>query len=273
MENSNLPYFDENTYVEFPPVDRANEYGIVAAEGNLSPGMLLSAYRQGIFPWYDEDNPILWWSPDPRFVLFPSELHISKSMRKILRRGDFTVTVDTDFPSVIRNCAEIPRRHESGTWILEEMQEGYNRLHSLGYAHSVEVWKDTAETDTSESGEGEKELAGGLYGVSLGSMFFGESMFSRFANASKTGFILFATALYERGFTCIDCQVYTEHLSGLGARDIPRDEYMNTLSRALTERTLRGSWNTRFDLEELRRRRFENTSENKSGNKSGSKVR
>lgn len=253
MENSNLPYFDENTYVQFPPVDRANEYGIVAAEGNLSPGMLLSAYRQGIFPWYDEDNPILWWSPDPRFVLFPPELHISKSMRKILRRGDFSVTVDTNFPSVIRNCAEIHRRHESGTWILEEMQEGYNRLHSLGYAHSVEVWRYNTE-----SGEGEKELAGGLYGVSLGSMFFGESMFSRLANASKTGFILFAAALYEHGFTCIDCQVYTEHLSGLGAREIPRNEYMNILSCALTEKTVRGAWNTWLDPEELRCRRFVN---------------
>ncbi len=251
MENSSLPYFDENTYVQFPPVDRANEYGIVAAEGNLSPGMLLSAYRQGIFPWYDEDNPILWWSPDPRFVLFPSRLHISKTMRKTLRRGDFSVTVDTDFSSVIRSCAEIPRRHESGTWILDEMQEGYKRLHSLGYAHSVEVWKETS----GDEGRG-KEPVGGLYGVSLGSIFFGESMFSRVSNASKTGFILFAAALHEHGFTCIDCQVYTDHLSLLGAQEIPREEYMNLLSRALTKETVRGSWNTWLDLEELRRRRF-----------------
>ncbi|MFO7850729.1 MAG: leucyl/phenylalanyl-tRNA--protein transferase [Spirochaetia bacterium] len=249
MENSNLPYFDEDTYVQFPPVDRANEYGIVAAEGNLSPGMLLSAYRQGIFPWYDEDNPILWWSPDPRFVLFPSELHVSKTMRKILRRGDFSVTTDYDFPSVIKNCAEIPRRHESGTWIIEEMQEAYNRLHSLGYAHSVEVWEDREK-------EGTKELVGGLYGVSLGSLFFGESMFSRRPNASKIGFILFATALYEHGFSCIDCQVYTDHLSGFGARDIPRKEYMELLSRALTKQTIRGSWAEWLDLEKLRRRRF-----------------
>ena len=243
MEQNSLPYFDEHTYVEFPPVDRANEYGIVAAEGNLSPGMLLSAYRQGIFPWYDEESPILWWSPDPRFVLFPEELHISKSTGRLLRRGDFTVTVDEDFPSVIRGCAEIPRRHESGTWILEEMQEAYNRLHSLGYAHSVEVW------------EGEK-LSGGLYGVSLGSMFFGESMFSRTSNASKTGFTLFVKALEERGFACVDCQVYTEHLASLGAREISRNDYLSLLSRALTRTTLKGSWAGIIDPEEVRRRRF-----------------
>ncbi len=243
MENSRLPYFDENTYIEFPPVESANEYGIVAAEGNLSPGMLLSAYRQGIFPWYDEDNPILWWSPNPRFVLFPDELHISRSMHRLLRRGEFTATTDKDFLSVIRNCAETPRRHESGTWILEEMREGYTRLHELGYAHSVEVWD-------------EELLAGGLYGVSLGSMFFGESMFTHRSNASKAGFILLVKALEERGFTCIDCQVYTEHLASLGAREIPRESYIDLLSRALTTESLRGSWDRHFDLEELRRRIF-----------------
>jgi leucyl/phenylalanyl-tRNA--protein transferase len=243
MENGRLPYFDENTYVEFPPVESANEYGIVAAEGNLSPGMLLSAYRQGIFPWYDEDNPILWWSPDPRFVLFPDELHISKSMRKLLRKGEFSATADRDFPSVIRNCAMTPRRHESGTWILEEMQEAYTRLHRIGYAHSVEVWD-------------EETLVGGLYGVSLGSMFFGESMFTRRSNASKAGFILLVKALEERGFVCIDCQVHTEHLASLGAREIRRERYMDLLARGLSTETLRGSWDRLLDLEELRRRMF-----------------
>ncbi len=243
MEQTNLPYFDEHTYVEFPSVDKANEYGIVAAEGNLSPGMLLSAYRQGIFPWYDDDSPILWWSPDPRFVLFPEELHISKSMRKIIRGGAFTVTVDEDFPGVISGCAEIKRRHESGTWIVEEMVEAYTRLHRLGYAHSVEVRE-------------EGELVGGLYGVSLGAIFFGESMFSRKSNASKTGFILFAEALRERGFQCIDCQVYTDHLHSLGAREISRDEYLHTLFQVLSRGTVRGSWKSMIDLEELRRRRF-----------------
>jgi leucyl/phenylalanyl-tRNA--protein transferase len=243
MEQSSLPYFDENTYVEFPPVDEANEYGIVAAEGNLSPGMLLSAYRQGIFPWYDEENPILWWSPDPRFVLFPEELHVSKSMRRLLRRAEYRTTVDEHFPEVIRRCAETPRRHEAGTWILEEMVEAYNRLHELGYAHSVEVWHHG-------------ELAGGLYGVSLGSMFFGESMFTRRSNASKYGFILLVEALRERGFGCVDCQVYTDHLASLGAREIPREEYLDLLARSLTEASLRGSWARAVDLEELRLRRF-----------------
>lgn len=208
-----FPYLDEKSEFRFPPLEKATDEGIVAIGGNLSPGMLLSAYKQGIFPWYSRGEPILWWSPEPRFVLFPHELHVSKSMRKILEKGHFSVTFNRDFSQVIRICASIPRKDQDGTWITCEMVEAYEKLHHLGYAHSVEVW---------DGGE----LVGGLYGVSLGSCFFGESMFSRVSNGSKIALITMVQQLLPKGLSLVDCQIHTTHLENLGARFIRREYFL-----------------------------------------------
>lgn len=200
----------------FPPVSRASKEGFIAIGGDLSPERLMLAYRNGIFPWFDKDSPILWWSPDPRMVLFPEELKISKSMRKILDREIFTVTFDRDFRSVIRACAEIKRTGQDDTWITDDMIEAYCHLHALGHAKSVEVWQG----DT---------LAGGLYGVDLGNVFCGESMFSRISNASKAGFITLTEKLKKENYKLIDCQVYTSHLASLGAREISRGAFIRIL--------------------------------------------
>jgi leucyl/phenylalanyl-tRNA--protein transferase len=224
-----MPYDDETSAARFPPVSSATEEGIVAAGGNLSPGVLLSAYRQGIFPWFSEGDPILWWSPDPRCVLFPKEIHISRSMRKLLARGRFGASLDTRFDEVITSCSTVPRRGQDGTWITAEMRHAYRDLHRLGYAHSIEVWDS-------------RLLVGGLYGVSMGSFFFGESMFSKVANASKAALIMLSRFLEEHGFDLLDCQVYSPHLERMGARLISREEFMNRLSEALKNKTIRGSW-------------------------------
>jgi leucyl/phenylalanyl-tRNA---protein transferase len=228
-----FPYFEEDDFFPFPDLRKASREGIVATGGNLSPGMLLSAYRQGIFPWYAEGEPILWWSPDPRFVLFPERLHVSESMRRTIRRGEFSVTVDADFGGIISNCSAAPRPGQKGTWILPEMIEAYRELHRLGYAHSVEVHKDGA-------------LVGGLYGVSLGSVFFGESMFASEADASKTGFILLVWRLRDAGFALIDSQVRTSHLGSLGAEEIARDRYLSLLAASLGDPTVKGNWAETF---------------------------
>jgi leucyl/phenylalanyl-tRNA--protein transferase len=212
----------------FPPVEHAVKSGLLAVGGDLSPERLLAAYREGIFPWYAEGEPILWWSPDPRFVLLPDELRISRSMRQFLKKGLVRITFDQDFRGVIAACQK-PRPGQDGTWITEEMQEAYCALHALGYAHSVEVWQDGA-------------LAGGLYGVSLGRAFFGESMFSIMPNASKAALITLVEHLRERGFDLIDCQVETPHLGSLGARLIPRREFRELLNASLRHETLRGNW-------------------------------
>lgn len=191
--------------------------------------MLLSAYAQGIFPWYSAYEPILWWSPDPRFVLFPEELHISKSMRRTLNKGVFQCTFDTRFDEVIHSCREIERPGQPGTWITEDMFEAYRELYRLGYAHSVEAWH-------------EDNLTGGLYGVSLGRCFFGESMFSNKADSSKAALIFLVRRVKELGFHFIDCQVYTPHLNTLGAREIPRREFINHLHHALEFSTNKGRW-------------------------------
>ncbi len=214
--------------IAFPPVHRAEKNGILAVGGDLSSERLIAAYSQGIFPWFSDGDPIIWWSPDPRFVLFPPELKVSKTMRQVIRRNLFTITADRNFPGVIRGCQE-PRRRERGTWITAEMMEAYERLHLMGIAHSVEAWQNG-------------ELAGGLYGLSLGSCFFGESMFTRVDNASKAAFITMVRRLEERGFLLIDCQVYTEHLENLGARHISRGEYIALLGRCLQTETTRHSW-------------------------------
>ena len=203
----------------FPDVQQAlrDPDGLLAAGGDLSPARLLKAYRLGIFPWFSDGQPILWWSPDPRMVLFPDELKISRSLAKILRQERFRITVDTNLDAVIRQCAE-PRRDAQGTWITQDMITAYNCLHQLGYAHSFEAWQDD-------------QLVGGLYGVALGKIFFGESMFSRVSNASKVAFVHLVSQLKEKSFHLIDCQVETAHLGSLGARNIPRQQFIRILDR------------------------------------------
>jgi leucyl/phenylalanyl-tRNA---protein transferase len=223
-----MPIYELNKEIMFPPVRGAEPSGILAVGGDLSPERLLLAYRSGIFPWYSDDDPIIWWSPDPRFVLFPEELYVSRTMRQVLARKIFDITLDRDFRGVIRGCRE-PRKKERGTWITDEMMEAYIRLHDLGFAHSAEAWQDG-------------ELVGGLYGISLGGCFFGESMFTRASNASKAAFIALVKRLRDLGFIIIDSQVYTGHLETLGARHIPRAEYLGYVNRGLTLDTIRGSW-------------------------------
>jgi leucyl/phenylalanyl-tRNA--protein transferase len=202
--------------------------GLLAVGGDLSSGRLINAYREGIFPWYNEGDPILWWSPDPRTVLRPRQLHCSRSLRKLLRQRAFAVTMDRDFPAVIRACAE-PRAEQQGTWLLPEMIQAYCALHLRGIAHSIEVWQGG-------------QLVGGLYGVVIGGAFFGESMFSRVANASKVALVQLCEHLLERGVELIDCQVLTGHLRRMGAELIPRAQFLTQL-RALRDAPLTmGSW-------------------------------
>ncbi len=216
--------------LSFPHPELANEDGILAIGGDLSIERLLLAYNNGLFPWYNPDDPILWWSPDPRFVLFPEELKIAKSMRSYFNQKKFTVTFDRDFETVIRNCKSQVRKGQSGdTWISEDMVKAYCNLHRAGYAHSVEVWKESI-------------LVGGLYGVSLGKIFFGESMFSKVSNASKFGFITLVQHLINKGYTLIDCQQETEHLKSLGGRNISRAEFLERIVENQQELTVAGSW-------------------------------
>lgn len=200
--------------IYFPPVHQATLDGLLAVGGDLSVERLLLAYNSGIFPWFEYEEPILWWSPNPRFVLFPNKLKISKSMKKILRNGDFQVTENKSFSEVIQECAMVERVNQKSTWITESMIAAYTRLHKLGYAKSVEVWQ-------------QDELVGGLYGVDIGNgIFSGESMFSKVSNASKAGFITF---IQNSNYRLIDCQVHTNHLESLGAEDISRSQFLNYL--------------------------------------------
>jgi leucyl/phenylalanyl-tRNA--protein transferase len=227
--HSQFPYLDEHTRFDFPPVESSSPEGIVAVGGSLSPGMLLSAYSQGIFPWYTEGEPILWWSPEPRCVLFPEELHISRSMRTLLKKERFRISLDTCFDKVINACKKAPRPGQRGTWITDEMLDAYITLHRLGYAHSVEVWDGAL-------------LAGGMYGVSLGRCFFGESMFTLISNASKGALIHLTLLIENLGFIFLDCQVYSSHLGTMGAIQIPRQEFMSLLRKSLQADTVRGMW-------------------------------
>ncbi|WP_224488720.1 leucyl/phenylalanyl-tRNA--protein transferase [Robertkochia flava] len=202
----------------FPPVSSASPEGVVAAGGDLHPDRLILAYRSGIFPWYEDGTPILWWSPDPRMVLYPEELKIHKSMKQFMRNTQLEVTWDKAFGQVIRECALINRPGQSGTWITAEMIEAYTTLHHRGIARSVEVW------------DGE-ELVGGLYGINLGHVFCGESMFAKTSNASKLAFIKHVERLKSEGCKLIDCQVYTQHLASLGAREIDREVFLSILNR------------------------------------------
>ena len=223
----------------FPPVTAAlaEPNGLLAAGGELSASRLIAAYRHGIFPWFNAGQPILWWSPDPRMVLFPDELKVSRSLVKVLRNRDYEVRADTSFRAVMRACAE-PRPAQDGTWITREMIAAYCALHELGVAHSVETWIDG-------------ELAGGLYGVALGRVFFGESMFTRVANASKIALVHLLRQLKRWNFGMVDCQVHTEHLVSFGAREIPRAEFMHKLRDLVNyagDAGFEGHWKLDHDL-------------------------
>jgi leucyl/phenylalanyl-tRNA--protein transferase len=214
-----MPVFALSDRLSFPPPHLAIKEGLLAVGGDLSVERLLLAYRSGIFPWYSEGEPILWWSPDPRLVLYPDELRISRSLRKVIKKKLFHITFDRAFESVIHGCAVAKRSYGEGTWITDEMKAAYIQLHRQGYAHSVEAWR-------------KNELVGGLYGVAMGRAFFGESMFSRVSNASKVAFVSLVEILREKHFTLIDCQVRTDHLVRFGAREISRKAFLEQLGKA-----------------------------------------
>lgn len=207
-----------NDSLQFPPVSLADEDGLLAMGGDLSVERLQLAYRSGIFPWYNEYEPILWWCPDPRFVLFPDQLRIHKSMVTVLNSHRFRFTINKNFPAVIQQCRQTKRPNQDGTWISPAIESAYNQLHQLGMAHSAEAWQDG-------------ELVGGLYGIRMGKIFFGESMFSKVSNASKFAFIRYVQQLKKEGVVMIDCQVYTEHLESLGAEMISREDFIQLLQQ------------------------------------------
>jgi leucyl/phenylalanyl-tRNA--protein transferase len=224
-----VPVFLLSDNIGFPPPHLATKDGLLAVGGDLSKERLILAYRMGIFPWFSDGDPILWWSPDPRLVLYPSEIKISRTLQKIIKKNVFSVTMDTAFDEVINQCAQIRLQQNQGTWIVKDMIDAYCKLHSAGFAHSMEIWQ-------------QKELAGGIYGVSLGKCFFGESMFSRVSNASNVALVKLAKYLSELSFDLIDCQVPTEHLIRFGAREIPRKLFLNQLEISLNAPTQKGKW-------------------------------
>jgi len=224
-----MPVYRLTEEIIFPPPQLADKTGLLAVGGDLCKERLLLAYSLGIFPWYSEDEPILWWSPDPRLVLYPGEITLSKSLEKVIKKGVFDVTFDAAFGQVIKLCALAGRRKNEGTWILSDMIDAYCALHESGFAHSVEAWKDGT-------------LAGGLYGVSLGGCFFGESMFTLESNASKVAFACLVEYLKENFFDLIDCQVSTGHLKRFGAKEIQRNLFLKQLKKSLKSPTLKGKW-------------------------------
>ncbi|NOT26883.1 MAG: leucyl/phenylalanyl-tRNA--protein transferase [Acidobacteria bacterium] len=229
-----VPWLDEAD--PFPPVETAlrEPNGLLAVGADLSPRRLIDAYSRGIFPWFSEDDPLLWWSPDPRMVLWLSELHLSRSLKRTLRSGRYTVTLDAAFNDVITACAG-PRRDDDGTWITAEMIDAYLRLAGLGHAHSVETWLDG-------------RLVGGLYGVTVGRMFFGESMFSSSDDSSKVAIVHLVRQLTRWGFECIDCQMSTSHLASLGAREMPRAEFVTHVGRLVRQTAVPSPWRLEPDV-------------------------
>ncbi len=228
-----MPVFRLDDRLVFPPVHLAED-GLLALGGDLRPERLLLAYTKGIFPWYAENLPILWHSPDPRMIMTTRDLVVQRSLRKAIKRRPYELKLDTAFGEVLRGCAEVPRPGQSGTWLIPEMVDAYTRLHELGFAHSIEAWH-------------RDELVGGLYGVSLGAAFFGESMFARAPDASKIAYVACVRQLDAWNVGLIDCQVHTEHLERFGAYEIPRLEYLELLKRALDEPTRRGKWTLELD--------------------------
>ncbi len=231
--NPELPYLLPDQRVRFPHPSTADEEGVVAVGGNLSPGFLLSAYEQGIFPWYEDGLPLLWWSPDPRFVLYPENLHIPRRIRRVIRNGRFSVSFDARFDEVISLCSRVPRRGQQGTWITDAMLRSYQELHELGFAHSVEVYRDG-------------HLVGGLYGLLLGRVFCGESMFSLERDASKAGFVhlMLRAASPESPLNLhlIDSQMETQHMKAFGAECIPRTAFLNLVSTLLVAEPAADAW-------------------------------
>lgn len=213
----------------FPHPSEAEEDGLLAIGGDLSLQRLVNAYANGIFPWFSSENPILWWSPDPRLVLFPEKLKVSKSLKRILKTEKFEVRFDTNFKAVIEHCSKIKRNHEDGTWINKEMVEAYTQLHEKGAAHSVETYF-------------EGELVGGLYGVSLGKSFFGESMFHLMSDASKVAFYYLVEKIKYWNFDIIDAQIHTDHLVSLGAEEIPREQFLEIIKESVQQETKLGNW-------------------------------
>ena len=224
-----IPWLDE-TDIVFPPLETALDEpnGLLCAGGNLSVQTLVKAYSSGIFPWYSDPDPVLWWSPSPRSIIKPAEIHVSKSMKKTLKKMPFTITCDKEFEEVMRCCSE-PRNYTDETWITDDMVDAYCRLHLAGYAHSIEVWQGN-------------KLVGGLYGISLGCVFFGESMFSKVSNASKVGFTILAQTLNNCEFGLIDCQVSSEHLDSLGAYEIDRTEFKSLLNALINKQPSASPW-------------------------------
>lgn len=224
-----MPVFQLSASLVFPPPSLAREDGLLAVGGDLSVPRLLHAYEQGIFPWYSPGEPLLWWSPDPRLVLFPEEFHLAKRLARTIRQQVFHITFDTDFAQVIRACSQTRRKEGHGTWLDEVMIEAYSQLHDLGYAHSVECWQNG-------------ELVGGLYGVALGGAFFGESMFSLVPDSSKVALVGLVERLRAWKFELIDCQVGTGHLQRLGAREISGAEFSDRLAEAIAKPSYQGKW-------------------------------
>jgi leucyl/phenylalanyl-tRNA---protein transferase len=232
-----MPIYMLTDELRFPPPEGASAEGIVAVGGDFRPERLLLGYAQGIFPWPSEGLPLLWFSPDPRFVLDPERAHIPRSLKKRLRREPYEIRFDTAFPEVIRACADARRPGQRGTWIIDELVEGYQVLHALGFAHSIEAWRGD-------------ELVGGLYGVGLGRMFFGESMFALEPDASKCAFAMLLAQLTAWGFALVDCQVHTEHLERFGAEEWPRAQFLAVLRASVGGETRRGPWQLELDVEQ-----------------------
>jgi leucyl/phenylalanyl-tRNA--protein transferase len=224
-----MPVFRLSERLIFPSPELAEPNGLLAVGGDLSPERLLLAYQHGIFPWYEEGLPILWHSPDPRMVLLVEHRHVPRSLRKAMKREPYELRYDTAFDAVVRACAKTPRAGQKGTWITSDMKRAYSELHRLGWAHSAEAWKDG-------------KLVGGLYGVLLGGVFFGESMFAHADDASKIAFATLLDRFDEWGVTLVDCQVYTEHLARFGAEEWPRKRFLDALHKALRKETRKGSW-------------------------------
>jgi len=224
-----MPVYLLSDAIAFPPPNLASQEGLLAVGGDLCQERLLLAYSMGIFPWYSDAEPIMWWSPDPRLVLYPDEFRVSRSLQKTIKKGVFKITMDQAFEQVITECAKVRRKQNEGTWIVPEMINAYCQLHASEFAHSVEAWQKDA-------------LVGGLYGISLGKCFFGESMFTRVTNASKVAFVALVDYLKALSFDLIDCQVTTEHLANFGAREIPRTRFLDELKKSLDAPPLKGEW-------------------------------
>lgn len=235
-------HFLKNSDTVFPPTSLALEdpQGLLAVGGDLSLKRLLNAYSQGIFPWYSEGQAIMWWTPSPRLILLPNELHVGRSSKKLLRKRGFHISVDQAFTQVIENCAQVSRKGEQGSWITAKMQTAYINLHKHGYAHSVEAWQD-------------EELVGGLYGVSLGKVFFGESMFSLVSGASRVAFLTLVYQLQKWGFACIDCQMHTDYLASFGAKQVSREQFESLLQAGIKEPNAgqnRLNWSREWSMQE-----------------------